>query len=133
MKMQKFSLIFATILALAGTACGRNPDADRELSTKSEYSVLQAFEFDYRQREQEQPYLIEKNALSSDYDLIGLPIAGSERGYVWLIANPSGAPAIKQIPSKADFAISRDVLDAIEKSAQLSPAVRSYLLAHVGS
>lgn len=130
MMMRKIPFVFALASVLAG--CGGETDAGKELETKSEYSVLQGFEFDYRQRKQEQPYVIEKNALSSGYNLIGLPKADSENGYVWLIANPSSEPAIKQIPSNVDFSISKDALAAIEQSVQLTPAVQSYLVAHAG-
>lgn len=131
MTMQRILFVFPLVLAFAGTGCGGKPDAGGELNTKSEYSVLQSFEFDYRQRTHALPYVIGKNALSSGYDVIGLPRTDGERGYVWLIANPSGAPAIKQMPSGVDFSISSDTLAVIEKSAQLDSEVRSYLAAHI--
>ncbi len=127
--MMMRTIILSLILMLAG--CGNGNDAGKELEAKSEYSVLQGLEYDYRQREQDKPYVVEKNAFSSGYDLIGVPKGGSKQGYVWLIANPSSAPAIKQMPKEADFSINKDDFAAIEKSALLTPAVRSYLAAHV--
>lgn len=129
MIMQKISLVVVLCLALAG--CGSAVGAGQELDTKSEYSVLQGLEFDYRYRKQDQPYILERNALSSGYDLIGLPKADSENGYVWLIANPSSEPAVKKVPSDVEFLIGKDALAAIEQSVRLTPAVRSYLLARV--
>ncbi|MEE7545957.1 hypothetical protein HF319_01885 [Xanthomonas sp. Kuri4-1] len=129
MIMQNIPVVLVLALALAG--CLSETNAGRELEAKSEYSVLQSFEFDYRERKQERNYIIEKNALSSGYDLIGLPKANVDHGYVWLIANPSSEPAIKKMPSDDVFSVNKDALAAIKQSVQLPPAMEAYLAENV--
>ena len=129
--MRCVACVFALTLVLVDAGCGNGSDSGGELDAKSEYSVLQNFEFDYRATKQERSFFVIRNALSSGYDVIGLPRANSERGYVWVIANPSSMPAVKQIPSEAGFSIDLKTLVAIEKLVRLNPTVRSYLVVHI--
>lgn len=121
-------LTLAFALALPLTACqdDDSPGAN-ELASKTEYSVLQSYEYRNRDRAQSQPYMVIKNGLGSEFDVLGLPRKDRERGYVWFIANPSGAPLIKQMPGNVEFVVNKDSLAAIEAAARLSPDVKAHL------
>lgn len=115
--------ILLMLLAIVAVGC----DRDTELDSKAEYSALQSLEFDYRSSEHSKPYIVVNRALGSKYDVLGLPQKGKNRGYVWLIANPDSQPDIKKIPADVEFVLHKGSLAELEKSVQISPAVRDYL------
>lgn len=124
-----YAAIFAMTLVCAG--CNSEPQGEQEVQSKAEYSVLQSLEFDYRQHSHSKPYIVEKAALGSEFDVIGFPRSGSDKGYVWLIANPDSRPLVKQMPADVDFSISRGELANVEDSTRLAPAVKAYLSTHL--
>lgn len=124
MKTRSTKTLFALSLALLG-GC----DAQKnEAANLHEYSILQALEYQYRDLDHREPYLIVPNALGSEATAIAFPVAGSSKGYVFMLANANGAPKDKRLP-EADFVVTRGALSAVKRAAQLSPEVESAIAA----
>src|SRR5258707_12115545 len=67
---------------------------DGEIAQAPEWALLQSLELKYRHEGQTRGLIIEQHALETEYDALGLPMAGTEFGYVWLLANPRTKPKI---------------------------------------
>lgn len=70
------------------TACGSCNDEPSELDTKEVYSILQSYGYEWSGKSSSGGYILVVSALGSRYDILGLPIKGRERGFVWLVLNP---------------------------------------------
>lgn len=111
------ALIFSPLIG-----CKKGASQDNELASKNEYSVLQSYEYKYREESNATPYIIEKNALSSGADVIGLPVKGRTEGYVWLIASPNSTSSVLVLPADTSFEVNSSTLQSLEKSVTMSPA-----------
>lgn len=98
-----------------------------ELAEKSEWSVLQGMESAHRQAAQSAPALVVKHALNSEFTAIGFPARGRDKGYVWLLANPTTKPCVKQMPHDLDFDVTADVLGWLKGQTNIDPRVAAYL------
>jgi hypothetical protein len=104
---------------------------DGELAEKSEWSVLQGLEDQHREKPHAAPALVVRNALNSEYTGIGFPARDSDRGYIWVLANPITKPCVKQLPFDRDFVITADTLAWVKSQTALDPRVKTYLEAPI--
>lgn len=102
---------------------------DAETAQLKEWSVLRNVEESHRDSPQLKAALIVRRALDSGYTAIGFPARGRARGYVWVLANPSTDPRVKQIPQDLDFVVSQTTLAWIQTQTALDPRVTAYLKA----
>jgi len=101
-----------------------------ELMDQQEYSILQSFEYKYRSKNNNEKYIINRNALNSEVDVIALPIMGKTEGYVVIIAQSKSGTQIKVMPN-VDFNLSHETLKKIQTTIALSSSVDAYLISHV--
>jgi hypothetical protein len=98
-----------------------------ELAQKTEWSVLQGVEAQHRDTAQSTPALVVRHALNSEFTAIGFPARGRDKGYVWLLANPTTKPCIKQMPHDLDFNVTADVVGWLKGQTSIDPRVTAYL------
>ncbi len=121
------SLLPALILLSAcQQQCGREDAGCNELANKHEYSVLEAVEFELRDRPHDRKYLIYRNALRSNFTVVAFPMARAEQGYVTMLANGAIAPLDKSVPDE-DFTVTLETLAAVKAQAKLSAPVEKYI------
>jgi hypothetical protein len=101
--------------------------ADAGTAQLSEWRVLRDAEASHRDAAHDAPALIVQGALESGYTAVGFPARGRDKGYVWVIANPSTDPRVKQLPADQDFEVSRATLDWLRMQTALDPRVAAYL------
>lgn len=128
--MNKYRVLFVALLALSSLGCEKESNPGNELARKDEFSVLQHYEYEYRDRQPTERYLIYKGALKSNTDVIGFPLK-SGKGYVWIVANPKHVDDVLVMPEGSEFNVSNDDLADIQESVRLSPKVREYLLSKI--
>src|SRR5260370_28846126 len=99
---------FLALLLLVAGGCrsqAMNDElADNELANKPEYSVLQAYEYQYKDVKNDKPYLVFKNALKTDATVVAFPIKSKATGYVVMLAQAKALPKSKVIPD-TDFVV----------------------------
>lgn len=100
---------------------------DGELAQAGEWWVLQSLEFKYRGEANIRGVIVQHHPLETDYDALGFPLAESELGYAWLLANPSSKPKIKLMPSKAKFRLSRADLERVQHEVKMDSEVAAFL------
>ena len=99
------------------------PGEPDELGSKPEYSILQGFEYDYRERPNDAPIRFRRHAMQSPSDVIGFPVAGRSTGYVWYIANPRVIPAISPMPDDVEPRIPAGAVHFLQSRVRLDPAL----------
>jgi hypothetical protein len=104
---------------------------DGELAEKSEWAVLQGLEDQHRETPHRAPALVVRNALDSKYTGVGFPARDRDRGYIWVLANPTTKPCVKQLPFDRDFSVSADTLAWVKSQTTLDPHVTKYLEAPI--
>jgi hypothetical protein len=100
---------FLALLLLVVGGCRSQPTNElvkNERDNKPEYSILQAYEYDYREVKNEKPYLVFKNALKTDATVVAFPIKSKATGYVVLLAQTKSLPKVKAMPD-ADFVVTK--------------------------
>lgn len=125
--MRFFLFLPLALFACLSLASCEGGAGENELATKNEYSVLQHFEYKFRQKDHAQPYIVEADALGSGHDVIGLPIKGRDEGYVWLIAKSEGIDSVIVLPEKTSFTVDESTMRALEKSVKMSPATAALI------
>jgi hypothetical protein len=100
---------------------------DANVAQLSEWQVLRDVEAAHHDAQHEAPVLIVRGVLESGYTAIGFPARKRERGYVWVLANPTTAPHVKQMPSDHDFAVSHETIAWVKTQTALDPRVAAYL------
>jgi hypothetical protein len=124
---------FLALLLLVFGGCRSQPTnelAKNELDNKPEYSILQAFEYQYREVKNDKSYLVFKNALKSDATVVAFPIKSKATGYVVLLAQTKSLPKVKAMPD-ADFVVTKDALEQVRAATPLSKEVEQFITAHV--
>ncbi len=124
---------FLALLLLVVGGCRSQPTnelAKNELDNKPEYSVLQAYGYQYRDVKNDKPYLVFKNALKTDTTVVAFPIKSKATGYVVLLAQTKSLPKVKAIPD-ADFVVTKDALEQVRAATPLSKEVEQFITAHV--
>jgi hypothetical protein len=104
-------------------------DEDNELSNKPDYSILQHYEYKYRDANNDKPYMIFNRALNTDTTVVAFPIKNKSRGYVVIIANSKNSPSVKYMP-EVDFFVSQDVYLTVKDQAFLSKEVDQFIAMH---
>ena len=124
--MIKNLLIVLVLLVFGCDAKEMNNDS----INKSEYSILQSYEFEYREASNDKPYMVFKNALNTDVTVVAFPINQRKVGYVVLIANSKGTPKIKAMPD-VDFVVTQSAYESVKAEASLSKDVDHFIASHV--
>jgi len=101
-----------------------------ELANKPEYSVLPAYEYQYREVKNDKPYLVFKNALKTDATVVAFPIKSKATGYVVMLAQAKYLPKVKAMPD-ADFVVTQAALKEVRAATPLSNEVEQFIAAHV--
>lgn len=97
---------------------------------KSEYSVLQHYESEYREAKQEKPYMVFQRALNTELTVLAFPIKDKSTGYVVVLAQAEGVPKVKAMP-EVDFDVSKDTYAAAKAETALSHEVDQFIAARV--
>lgn len=101
-----------------------NADEFDELGAKSDYSVLQHFEFEWRGKTISDPRL-EK---LGDAEVLGVP-ALTGHGTVWILLKPNGAPFYKQ-SMDANYVVQKALVERLLAEKRVSPTVAAVLMSH---
>lgn len=105
-----------------------------ELGQKEAWSVLQRVEVSYRRDIPANVPILLKNAVGSDYTVLGLPSLSRQYPRVWFILNDqSAANAVKQLPRDIQFAITCSYLTNIRQRVLITESVLGYLQSHCSS
>lgn len=116
---------------LIALICGCDVDATKnEAANKHEYSVLQSVEYQYRDADNNKPYIVVHKALGTELTVIGFPIKGKSKGYVVMLANAAGKPQVKIMPDM-EFVVTREVLAALKKEVGISSALDNAIISKV--
>jgi hypothetical protein len=105
-------------------------DKNNEIANKSEYSVLQSYEYEYRKAKNDRPYMVFKRALNTGVTVVAFPIKNKSHGYVVILANSKNPPSVKYIPN-VDFVVTQDAYLAVKSQASLSREVEQFIAKHV--
>ena len=101
-----------------------------ELANKPEYSVLQAYEYQYRDVKNDKPYLVFKNALKTDATVVAFPIKNKTTGYVVMLAETKTVPKVKAMPD-VDFVVSQRAFIEVRSVTPLSKEVEQFIAQHI--
>jgi hypothetical protein len=107
-----------------------NELAKNELDNKPEYSILEAYEYDYREVKNDKPYLVIKNALKTDATVVAFPIKNKPTGYVVMLAQAKNSPKVKVMPD-ADFVVTSPALKEVRAATPLSKEVEQFISSHL--
>ncbi len=123
---RRLPLIVAIILqSFVLSGCWRaNADEFDELGSKSDYSVLQHFEFEWRGKTITDPRL-EK---LGDAEVLGVP-ALTGHGTVWILLKPNGSPFYKQ-SMDANYVVQKALVERLLTEKRVSPTVAAVLSSH---
>lgn len=103
---------------------------NNEFANKTEYSILEACESEYRDVKNDEPYMVLKNALQTDKTVLAFPIRGKETGYVVMLAQAEGIPKDKAMP-ETDFVVTQRAFTEIKATTPLSKEIVLFIAAHV--
>jgi hypothetical protein len=120
---------FLALLLLVVGGC-RSQARNDELANKPEYSVLQAYEYQYRDVKNDKPYLVFKNALKTGATVVAFPIKSKPTGYVVMLAQAKYLPKVKAMPD-TDFVVTQGALKEVRAATSLSNEVEQFIAAHV--
>lgn len=101
-----------------------------EMSNKPDYSILQSYEYNYQEINNDIPYMICKKALNTNATVIAFPIKSVSKGYVVILAKSEGCSAVKVLPD-ADFIVTQEAYTEIKKQVDLSVDVDRFISAHI--
>lgn len=102
----------------------------KESTNKLEYSILQSYEFKYREERNDASYMIFRRALGTDATVIAFPIKDKSKGYVMILAHAGGTPNVKIMP-ETDFVVTHDSYAALKADVSLSKEVDEFIAAHI--
>lgn len=103
---------------------------NNEFANKTEYSILQSYEYEYRDVKNDEPYMVLKNALQTDKTVLAFPIRGKATGYVVMLAQAEGIPKDKAMP-ETDFVVTQRAFTEIKATTLLSKEIEQFIAAHV--
>ena len=121
--------VFVFIVLVLINGCNAQAKND-EMSNKTEYSILQSYEYDYREAKNDIPYMIFKKALNTDATVIAFPIKNVQKGYVVILAKSKGTQAVKVMPN-TDFVVTQEAYTEVRKQVDLSEDVDMFISAHI--
>jgi hypothetical protein len=117
------------LMLLVVGGCRRQAMND-ELANKPEYSVLQAYEYQYRDVKNDKPYLVFENALKTDATVVAFPIKNKTTGYVVMLAETKTVPKVKAMPD-VDFVVSQRAFIDVRSVTPLSKEVEQFIAQHI--
>jgi hypothetical protein len=118
------------ILMLLVVGGCRSKAMNDELANKPEYSVLQAYEYQYRDVKNDKPYLVFENALKTDATVVAFPIKNKTTGYVVMLAETKTVPKVKAMPD-VDFVVSQRAFIDVRSVTPLSKEVEQFIAQHI--
>jgi len=127
--MLKKRLGLWSVLLFLTSACNKDANDD-ELANKPEYSILQSYEYKYRDMPNDKPYLVEMNALNTGLTVIAFPAQDKSHGYVVMLTNSSRSPDIKVLPD-VDFVVTNESYKAVKEQIALSKEVDQFISKHI--
>jgi len=101
-----------------------------ESTNKTEYSTLESYEYKYREIENDEPYMIVKNALKTKATVLAFPIRGKAHGYVVMLAEAEGVPKDKSMP-ETDFVVTQNAFTEVKAATSLSKEIEHLIATHV--
>lgn len=107
-----------------------NDLAKYELANKPDYSILEHYEYKYRESSNDRKYMIQKRALKTDTTVVAFPIKNKSHGYVVILANSQHPPLVKYMPEE-DFVVTQDAYLAVKGQASLSIEVEQFIARRV--
>lgn len=99
-----------------------------ESISKTEYSILQSYEYEYREARNDTPYMVLRHA--SGAAVVAFPVRKKSQGYVMILAKSEGKPEVKAVPN-ADFIVAQAVYMAVKEEISLSAEVDRFIVEHV--
>lgn len=99
---------------------------NNEAINKTEYSVLQHYEYEYREAKHDKPYMIFQHALNTKLTVLAFPIKDKSMGYVVMLARAEGVSKVKVL-ADVDFEVTRDSYAAVKTNATLSAEVDHFI------
>ncbi|WP_434277999.1 hypothetical protein [Acinetobacter sp. CE-15] len=128
--MKLIKILIITVCLIGGNGCNYKAFKN-EMAVKHQYSVMQAIESRYKNiQNTSQSYVLLKNALDSDTNLLLLPISDQDRGYVVFILNPyfgEDKVVIKYIPEDKKFLLKKETLNLIQKQIEIEENIEKFL------
>ncbi len=120
------AVVLIQTVSLAG--CSR-PNADEfdELGSKSDYSVLQFFESEWRGKVIPEPR-VEK---LGDAEVLGVPALGGH-GTVWILLKPAASPFYKQ-SMDGNYVVKKALVERLVREKRVTPTVGEVLLSHAAA
>jgi hypothetical protein len=109
--------------------CGLS-SVNNEAVNKSEYSVLQYYEHEYREAKHDKPYMVFRRALNTELTVVAFPIKENPVGYVVILARAVGVPKIK-VMTEVDFTVTKDTYESVKAETALSQEVDQFIAARV--
>ena len=113
-------VLTATVLQLFGCV---NPDARETAGEKTEWSILQAVEFENRSTTISFPIF----RTIQDCEVLGIR---GQNGNIWILLRVESPPYYKQMPS-GNYDLPREVFDQLVKERRLSYTVEHVLESHL--
>lgn len=105
-------------------------EMENDFTNKSEYSILQSYEYEYREVKNDKPYMVFKNALKTNATIVAFPIKNKPKGYVVILAQAKSSPKVKFMPD-TDFIVSQKIIEEVKAETPLSKEVEKFIAAHV--
>lgn len=101
-----------------------DPNARETPTEKTEWSVLQAVEYQNRSTLLRQPEVRQLQG----YEVLG--VRGVKGSNVWVLLKPGAPPYYKQVPEE-NYAVPKSLVDQLRKERRLSYAVETVLLSRI--
>lgn len=120
-----FSLIVLVSCCVVG--CVESSSSSDEIESKSEYSILQFYEYKFRGVGNAEPYILYRDVRKSGVDVVGFPVKDKVVGYVWLIVEAKNRNSVLVIPESTDFVVTDATLEELKKDVSFSPAVLKFI------
>ena len=120
--------LWPILLVLTG-ACNKEAN-EGELANKPEYSILQSYEYKYRDMPNDKPYLVEKNALNTGLTVIAFPAKDKSHGYVVMLTSSVRSPDILVLP-EVDFVVTNGSYSSVKEQTSLSKEVDRFISRHI--
>lgn len=128
--IKKLVLILVIIIGGCDMQEEENELAKYELANKPDYSILEHYEYKYREANNDRPYMIIKRALKTDKTVVAFPMKNKSRGYVVILASSQNPPSVKYMPEQ-DFVVTQDAYLAVKGQMSLSNEVEQFIAKRV--
>ncbi len=125
--MSRKLMILIFIMIIVG--CDRQ-DTNKEIINKSDYSILQSYEYDYRNANNDESYMIFHHALGTNRTVVAFPIKNKNVGYVVIIANPIVSTTVKYMP-ESDFIVTENVFQKVKSQVSFSKETEKFISAKI--